>query len=341
MLNESKNFMTNSLSWLICPKFSDRGKLEKFLIDQGNYTFFQSSDYNDLYLRNGYKALSLVGMEKEVIVASCNIIILKERYGPLSGLTTRAIITGGPVTSNIIYFKDIIIKIKELLKNEVIYLQMRNVFDLSQEKKVILENFGISYQKHYTILNSVVENPMDYYSSGRRKNIRRAIRNKLIFRQLRSFQDISEAGKLVVDTYKRIKLPCPNLYFFSSIFEFSQEDKVVVFGTYLDDKLIASRFCMMNQHILYDWYAGHREDFNTYYPNDFIIHHIFEWAQKKGVSTFDFGGAGNNTTEYGVREFKLKFGGQLTEYGRSEIVFKPFKYSLGKFGFKIKKLIFK
>jgi lipid II:glycine glycyltransferase (peptidoglycan interpeptide bridge formation enzyme) len=131
------------------------------------------------------------------------------------------------------------------------------------------------------------------------------------------------------------------LYFFSSIFEFSQEDKVAVFGTYLDDKLIASRFCMMNQHILYDWYAGHREDFNPYYPNDFIIHHIFEWAQKKGVSTFDFGGAGNNTTEYGVREFKLKFGGQLTEYGRNEIVFNPLKYSLGKFGFKIKKLIFK
>ena len=333
--------MTNSISWFIGQSFSEGQKLDNFLVKQGSYTFFQSSAYTDLYTRNGYKTLSIVGIDNGEIVASCNVVVLKESYGPLSGLTARAIITGGPVTTHTSYFEDIIIKLKDLLKNEAIYLQIRNVFELCHEKKVILENFGIEYKKHYTILNSLDENPMNYYSSGRRKNIRRAIRNKLIFRQLRSFQDISEAGKLVVETYKRIKLPCPNVDFFSSIFEFSQEDKVAVFGTYRDDKLIASRFCMMNQHILYDWYAGHREDFNAYYPNDFIIHHIFEWAQKKEIKTFDFGGAGNNTEEYGVREFKLKFGGQLIEFGRNEIVFQPLKYKLGKLGFSMKKFIFK
>ncbi len=333
--------MTNSISWLIGQSFSEGQKLDNFLVKQGSYTFFQSSAYTDLYTRNGYKTLSIVGIENGQIVASCNVVVLKENFGPLSGLTARAIITGGPVTTQASYFRDIIIKLKDLIKNEVIYLQIRNVFELSHEKKVILENLGIQYKKHYTILNSLHENPMKNYSSGRRKNIRRAIRDNLNFKQLESFEDIYEAGKLVIETYKRIKLPCPNVDFFSSILAFSQQNKIAIFGTYLNNKLIASRFCMMNQHILYDWYAGHIESFNSYYPNDFLIHHIFEWAQKNEIKTFDFGGAGNNDEEYGVREFKLKFGGQLIEYGRNEIVFQPLKYRLGKFGFSMKKLIFK
>ena len=37
-----------------------------------------------------------------------------------------------------------------------------------------------------------------------------------------------------------------------------------------------------------------------------------------------FGGAGKPDKPYGVRDYKLKFGGQLVNWGRFEKVHKPF-----------------
>ena len=41
-------------------------------------------------------------------------------------------------------------------------------------------------------------------------------------------------------------------------------------------------------------------------------------------------GAGSPDSEYGVRDFKSKFGGELVEYGRFKIVFNKFLFFVGK-----------
>jgi len=46
-------------------------------------------------------------------------------------------------------------------------------------------------------------------------------------------------------------------------------------------------------------------------------------------------GAGKPDEDYGVREFKSKFGGELVNYGRFIRINNPFYYKLGELGLKI------
>ena len=56
---------------------------------------------------------------------------------------------------------------------------------------------------------------------------------------------------------------------------------------------------------------------------------------EKGYRVYDFGGAGKPNEEYGVREFKAKFGGNLVCYGRNTWVPNSVLLSICKFGYEI------
>ncbi len=43
-------------------------------------------------------------------------------------------------------------------------------------------------------------------------------------------------------------------------------------------------------------------------------------------------GAGKSGTDYGVRDYKLQFGGHLVEYGRFIRIERPSLYRIGKMG---------
>jgi len=49
----------------------------------------------------------------------------------------------------------------------------------------------------------------------------------------------------------------------------------------------------------------------------------------------DFMGAGKPETEYGVRKYKMGFGGELFEEGRFQKIMNPGLYKLGKFGISV------
>ena len=46
-------------------------------------------------------------------------------------------------------------------------------------------------------------------------------------------------------------------------------------------------------------------------------------------------GAGKPNEDYGVRDFKLQFGGELVEHGRYNNIFNPSLYKIGLLGIKI------
>jgi len=48
-------------------------------------------------------------------------------------------------------------------------------------------------------------------------------------------------------------------------------------------------------------------------------------------------GAGKPDESYGVREFKAKFGGNLVEHGRFEMIFNKYLYHIGIIGVKFLK----
>ena len=67
----------------------------------------------------------------------------------------------------------------------------------------------------------------------------------------------------------------------------------------------------------------------------YIMSIIIEYANKNNIPLFDFMGAGKPDEQYGVRDFKARFGGELVEYGRFLKINNPFLYAIGRFGIKL------
>jgi lipid II:glycine glycyltransferase (peptidoglycan interpeptide bridge formation enzyme) len=64
-----------------------------------------------------------------------------------------------------------------------------------------------------------------------------------------------------------------------------------------------------------------------------------EYSHQNNIPVFDFMGAGSPKIEYGVREFKSRFGGNMVEYGRFILIFNPLLYHTAKLGLKLIKKI--
>jgi lipid II:glycine glycyltransferase (peptidoglycan interpeptide bridge formation enzyme) len=87
--------------------------------------------------------------------------------------------------------------------------------------------------------------------------------------------------------------------------------------------------------VVYGWYGGVDRTYSGYTPNELLTWHILKWGAENGYRTYDFGGAGIPGEQYGVRDFKSKFGGQLVCHGRNLYVHSPGLLRLSTFGFKV------
>ena len=169
---------------------------------------------------------------------------------------------------------------------------------------------------------------------GRRKNIRKSERIPLNFLEYVNEKEFEKCIELIIDNYKRIGLPCPNRLFFHNTAKYLfSTDNFKMFIVKFNNDIISCRFVLCYKGLVYDWYAGTDCDHLDKYPNDYLLWKILTWAKRSGYHTFDFGGAGKPYIPYGVREYKLKFGGELYDFGRFVMAHKPFLMNLGKWAF--------
>jgi len=94
--------------------------------------------------------------------------------------------------------------------------------------------------------------------------------------------------------------------------------------------MIGFRAVLCYKDLIYDWYAGSSDNNLDKYPNDFLPWKIMEWGHNNGYRIFDFGGAGKPGVPHGVRDYKLKFGGKLVEFGRFENIHNRLLLKIGK-----------
>jgi lipid II:glycine glycyltransferase (peptidoglycan interpeptide bridge formation enzyme) len=84
---------------------------------------------------------------------------------------------------------------------------------------------------------------------------------------------------------------------------------------------------------IYGWYGGTDREYGHYNPNEMLMWHVLDWGVNNGYHLYDFGGAGKPDEEYGVRDFKAKFGGDLVCFGRNTYVHSPLLLSISKKGY--------
>ena len=129
-------------------------------------------------------------------------------------------------------------------------------------------------------------------------------------------EQIVEWYALLRRLYRRIHRPLPSLQLFLRLNQ-SPIGKIILI-TY-QGRVISGSAMFHSSHLtphssfFYDWYrASIAEDIEGVYPSVVSTWSALQYASDNGGGLFDFMGAGPQNKPYGVRDFKLKFGGTLT-----------------------------
>lgn len=259
----------------------------------------------------------------------------------LPRLTTRAVAYGGALCAPGPAGKEALVTLlrayKRAVGKQVLFTELRNLADLGDLRPVLDAN-GFLYEDHlnYLIdLDRSADEVLQGIGARTRKKIRRGLRDKLV-----QISEVTERGELtrwyqtLEATYKFARVPLADYSLFQAAFEQLHPKGMAKFLlAQIDGAPVACSIELPYKDTIYGWYGGCYREYSEHVPNELLIWHILEWGANNGYVVYDFGGAGKPDEEYGVRDFKAKFGGKLVCFGRNTYVHAPGLLSLSKWGY--------
>lgn len=300
-------------------------------------TWFQTDEAYRFYQSVSDMCAFVYGvMEEDKLVGVIVGYTTQEKCKLKQYFTARAIVVGGPLLDENISESALTMLLQTVKKQqgEAIYIETRNLHDYSRWKMVFKTN-GFAYQPHLNI--QVACNDQHTMSEQRQRQVKKAIKNGAEICEASSEQEIRDWYQILRQLYrKKVRTPIWSEEFFLKFYRNGV-------GKYLlvkhEGKVIGGMMCpVLADKAIYEWYVcGLDESFREFYPSVVATYAAIEYAKEQGLLLFDFMGAGKPDIPYGVRDFKMEFGGELVEYGRYVCVQKPMLYKLGKLGIKILK----
>ncbi len=318
---------------------------DSFVENHPNGNFFQTRHYFFLHhSRFNCVPFGYAVMEDDKILALMVGVIYHNYFRPVSYFTKRAVITGGPLIkdNDSTIFNFLVEQVAGLLRRKCVYVQIRNLCDTNSFRSDFEKN-GFVYEKHLDIIHDLTL-PKEIINSGisknKRGNINKSINKGTCFTEIVNFRIFKSGVELIQKTYEKVNLPSPsNAFFYNSFIRLNKSGFLKAFGAFADNDLIGIRLELCYKGLIYDWYAGSDDRFKNRYPNDFLPYHILHWGNENGFGKFDFGGAGKPDKPYGVRDHKLKFGGELVCFGRYERVNQPVIMLFSKTAFRLLQIL--
>jgi serine/alanine adding enzyme len=315
--------------------------LWKGLINESKYSSpFQIPEFYEFYNTVEDFSADVFAVEEEGQFTSLVVVTIQKEQGIKSYFSRRGIIYGGPI------FKDehldslqfLLNYINQFYKRKLIYLETRNSFDFSDLKTVFKESCWkyLPYLNVQLLLSGrKLDDILKLMTYNRRREIKLSYQEGAKVYSTDSMEDVSKLYDILKDLYdSRVKLPLPPRQYFLSFLDHSIAK---VFIVKHDENIIGGSFCFTdnNTSIYTSYYAGIRDYHKKIFPTHLAIIGVIEYAINNNINMVDFMGAGKPNIPYGVRDFKLQFGGDLVEHGRYLKIINPLLYKSGILGLKL------
>ena len=307
-----------------------------------NINLFHSDNILEFWASiKGQKGIKVV-YEEEGVEKGRLVGLLFSDIGIKSYLSRRCIVWGGPVISDDVPDKDKVFEILmnsfiEKLKGKAIYIEFRNLFDYS-EFHSLFTSFGFQFSEH---LNFIIlldnENSVKKRIRGNKlREIKKSLKAGAEIVESKDESEISDFYKLLSELYKtKVKTPLPCLDYFLN---FSKYNIGVFLLIKFQNKIIGGLMVGVYNGVIYELYAcGEDKKYQDVYPSVLANWAGLEYGLNNGLKYFDFLGAGKPNEDYGVREFKARFGGELMNYGRYKLILNKPLYALGELGVRLMK----
>jgi len=323
----------------------DEADWEAFILEHPDGNIFQSPDIVRFYeATEEYQPVTFFSIDESGKVAGVLVAhIISEGKWLRRKLSSRAIVTGGPLVKQgeELCAVALISELKRKVSAEVTYCQVRNLNPTDNLYEVFLQ-CGFVYEEHLNILVDLtksVEILKSELHPTRRKQINRAIRRgvEIMTPEKPDMETLNTCYSILSSVYRKAGLPLPSLAFFDEAFNvLCEKNRLKLFLARHNENIIGFRYVLIYNDVIYDWFAGSRSDYNDKYPNDILPWSIIKWGNEHGFKVFDFGGAGHPAERYGIRDYKMKFGGVTVNYGRYLFINRPLVYYPAKYYMKLK-----
>ena len=298
-------------------------------------SFFQTPECYEFYAGLSFlKPFVFAVTENEVLAGVlCGYIISNgsrvKRY-----LSRRAIVCGGALLDPAISeeaLKALLLTAAKTLKRKAIYLEIRNYNDYSVYKSVF-NKAGFSYLPHlnFQVSTPNVQTALQNLHTTKRRHIKVSVKEGVEWSETTDLNDVKAYYHILQHLYKtKVKRPLFPLEFFEKIVSESVGKLLIV---NYKNRIIGGMICViLAENTLYEWFVcGEERAGKNVYSSEVATWAGIEFAAKNNIPCFDFMGAGKPENDYGVRNFKSKFGGQLVENGRYLSICNPFLYAIGK-----------
>lgn len=298
------------------------------------YAFFTSLTF----LQTFACAVEIDGQLKGLVVG-----YLQKDGGQLKQFfSRRAIVIGGPLLDKDVSGAALVTLLegfKERVGMDAIYIELRNFNDYSRWRASI-EQCGFSYEPHYDIHvdTTSMDMVLEHVGKSRKRDVRVSMRSEAKVIEHPSMSQIHEFYGVLSNLYKtKVKTPLFPVEFFEQL---SGLDTAVFLLVEYKGRIVGGTVCVGLPGVaLYEMYAcGEDGVYKNVFPSEVATFVGLQYAAEHNYGKFDMMGAGKpDDGGYGVRDFKLKFGGELLELGRYAYIGKPLLYNIGKLGVSLMK----
>lgn len=306
---------------------------------------FQTPEMRDLYAAaTNYDPLLFAALKEGELRGI--LLAFVARYGGIKGLlSSRSFIWGGPLVSdNDQEIAKLLIRAHErTVKGKVLFSQVKNWADPTS-LLIPYESCGYEYHDH---LNRLIDlsHGEACVLSGMRKKRRKAIKDGLrenMATRLGDKKDLRVFYEMLREVFhKKARIPLPEMDFFSAVFDvLVPKGRAQLFICGNESGPMAGLLCLLWRGTMYAYYGGSFMEHLGHFPNEIVYWGAMQWGIQRGYRVFDFGGAGRPDEEFGVREFKRRFGGQEVNFGLFHKVESPVKMAIAEVGFALYRHIF-
>ena len=266
--------------------------------------------------------------------------------------TRRAIIIGGPCLADDATAEEVEVLMSAVKKyhssihsftrsnvKSPIYIETRNLNDYSHWKEAF-EKAGFAYQPHlnFHVDTSSIDVVEANLGKSRKRDIRTSIREGASVIEHPTDKQVCEYYKLLSALYRtKVKTPLFPLSFFLTLNKHKNGRLLLI---EFQGSIIGGTVCVeQTDKCLYEWFVcGEDGVYPHVFPSVYATYSGIQYAVEHKLPRFDMMGAGKPIEEYGVRNFKARFGGKEVEHGRFVCIAKPLLYKIGEVGVNILKM---
>jgi serine/alanine adding enzyme len=318
----------------------DPAEWGRFVENHPNGNIFQSPEMFQVYSETeNYEPVFLGAVDaRGTVMGTLLAVVQREFTRPFGALTARSVIWGGPLVKDDDpgILGEMLNEYEKVTKKRALYSQFRNLWDVRAMLRVFGDH-GYDFEEHLNIFVDLTKTEDQLWSEvhqKRRNEIRRAARGGVRVKELEEKNDIHQLYAILSEVYEHARLPFAHKSMFMSAWDILRKNNMLkYFGAVWEGQLIGVICILCYRDTIIDWYAGSLRSHLSKYPNDLLPWEVFKWGKTQGYSKFDFGGAGRPGQEYGVRDYKKKFGGYFVNFGRFEKIHRPFLYRAVKTAF--------